>query len=118
MSAFGLEARTAGGKDWALFQNGAIHLFWRHKVLVDTVKWLEGHDYRIISIDAANWADASEMHRGIAESLEFPSYYGRNLNALIDCLRDVAFYDFGARRESAGTVLVLSHFDAFARSNR
>ena len=58
------------------------------------------------------------MHRGLAESLEFPNYYGQNLNALIECLRDVAFYDFGARRESAGTVLVLSHFDAFARSNR
>ena len=58
------------------------------------------------------------MHSDFAQSFDFPDYYGRNLDALNDCLRDVAFYQYGARRDSSGTVLVLNHFDSFARADR
>ena len=46
--------------------------------------------------------------------LDFPSYYGRNLNALADCLRDVATFDHGSDPESEGTVIALDHYDKFA----
>jgi hypothetical protein len=58
------------------------------------------------------------MHSNLARAFEFPQYYGRNLDALNDCLQDVAFYCYGAQSDSAGTVLILNHFDGFARSNR
>lgn len=32
------------------------------------------------------------MHRAIAAALQFPNYYGHNLDALNDCLGDVACY--------------------------
>ena len=31
-----------------------------------------------------------ELHRTLARELRFPAYYGRNLDALRDCLRDVS----------------------------
>src|SRR6266705_621943 len=63
----------------------------------------------------ATCAQPAEMHSNLAKSLQFPDYYGRNLDALNDCLRDVAFYAYGARGDAAGTALVLSHFNVFAR---
>jgi hypothetical protein len=35
-------------------------------------------------------SDWASFHRVVAKSLRFPAYYGRNGNAFIDCLRDVA----------------------------
>jgi len=118
MPAFDTTAVTSGGKDWALFQNGHVHLYWRAQVLDETISWLSANGYQIFAIDAAHWADAADMHSDLGRALDFPNYYGRNLNALNDCLRDVALYEYGAQRDSAGTVLVLNHFDSFARADR
>jgi hypothetical protein len=56
----------------------------------------------------------AELHRDIAAALDFPGYYGRNLDALNDCLRDVVTYDYGTSREATGLVLVFTGYDAFA----
>ncbi len=42
------------------------------------------------------------FHALIKEALGFPDYYGKNLDALYDCLTDLP----------AGTELVIRHFDA------
>jgi len=118
MPAFDLGARTSGDMDWALLQNGYVHLFWRSQVLDETVNWLRSHNYQIIGADAAGWAEPIDMLSNLGKTLQFPDYYGRNLDALNDCLRDVAFYEFAARTDSAGTVLVMAHFDTFARRHR
>jgi hypothetical protein len=38
-------------------------------------------------------------------------YYGRNLDALNDCLRDVATFDYGSDPDSTGTVVAFRHYD-------
>ncbi|MFF4595722.1 barstar family protein [Amycolatopsis sp. NPDC001319] len=43
-----------------------------------------------------------------------PDYNGNNLNALNDCLSDVAAGDYGADLGATGFVLVLRHYDRFA----
>ncbi len=40
-------------------------------------------------IDASGIQSESDMHDAIANALQFPDYYGRNLDALYDCLTDI-----------------------------
>ena len=58
-------------------------------------------------------ADGSraDVLAGLGTALDFPSYYGQNLDALADCLRDVV----PAGR--AGTVLVWDAWGPFARAH-
>ncbi len=43
-----------------------------------------------ITIDCGGFAGAGDFHDALAQALCFPSYYGRNLDALHDCLTDIS----------------------------
>lgn len=40
-------------------------------------------------VDFSNIEDYREIHQILKESLDFPDYYGGNLDALFDCLTDM-----------------------------
>ncbi len=40
-------------------------------------------------IDCAEMTDRAAAHDYIAKALEFPDYYGKNLDALFDCLTEM-----------------------------
>jgi hypothetical protein len=101
--------------DWRLFQNGFVHLFWSDGVLASTKEWLSADGYRVIEVDAGEWATTLDALDALAAALGFPDYFGRNLNALADCLGDVASFAYGSDEDSQGTALVLTHFDRYAR---
>ena len=42
-----------------------------------------------ITLDGNILADAAKVHDYLMELLEFPEYYGKNLDALHDCLTDL-----------------------------
>ena len=42
-----------------------------------------------ITLDGNLLADATQVHDYLKEMLEFPEYYGKNLDALFDCLTDL-----------------------------
>ena len=42
-----------------------------------------------ITIDCGGCADKKELHVRIADALDFPDWYGHNLDALMDCLTDL-----------------------------
>lgn len=42
-----------------------------------------------ITLDGNLLADAAQVHDYLKEMLEFPEYYGKNLDALYDCLTDL-----------------------------
>lgn len=44
----------------------------------------------ICHIDCSNLSHAMELHMKLAELLDFPEWYGNNLDALYDCLTDLA----------------------------
>ena len=45
---------------------------------------------RIVTIDCSTIADRDGFHTAMEEALGFPSWYGRNLDALHDCLTDIS----------------------------
>ena len=44
---------------------------------------------KIITIDCSQISDKESFHTTMEKALEFPSWYGKNLDALHDCLTEV-----------------------------
>jgi RNAse (barnase) inhibitor barstar len=111
MAPFTADDANAQRLDWAILRDGGVYLYRRPEFLDEDRGWLESNDYRLIWFDCAEWGSESEMHRALKEGLSFPDYYGNNLNAFDECVRDdLAIPDPG------GLVLVLNHYDRFAKS--
>src|SRR5689334_9753583 len=56
----------------------------------------------------------ADLHRDVAAALHFPDYYGNNLDALNDCMRDVVDQEYGWSPDATGLVLVFTGYDAYA----
>jgi len=108
------DATLATDRAFLLLRNSVVSLFWRHEVLDETLAWLTDHGYQLVRLDAAAWTTQAGFHRDIKAALDFPDYYGHNLDAFNDCMRDVSVYGYGASRDATGTVLVFTGYDAFA----
>ncbi|WP_133909462.1 barstar family protein [Actinophytocola oryzae] len=115
MPSFDLDTDLSEDRAFRLVTNGHVSLYWRHEVLDDTTTWLADHAYQLVRLDAAVWSTEADFHRHIRVALHFPDYYGDNLDAFNDCMRDVATYTYGADRNATGTVLVFTGYDAFTR---
>ncbi|GEB65815.1 hypothetical protein SAT01_32630 [Sinomonas atrocyanea] len=114
MNAFDREADLGQDLGFRLLMNTAVSLFHRRQVLDETCAWLAEQGYQVTVLDASLWPHEADMHRAISEALGFPRYYGRNLDALNDCLRDVIVHEYGWDASATGLALVLMGFDAFA----
>ena len=108
MAIFRNEPEDFQRLDWDLLQNGAVSLYFQPQVLAADVDWLKDHEYRVDTFDCSLWVDQSEMHQAFAYQLEFPNYYGRNLDALNDCMSDLEI------RDHSGRALVFNRYDSFA----
>ncbi|MER5571782.1 barstar family protein [Streptomyces goshikiensis] len=94
--------------------NTFVTLFWRQRLLNQAVQRLEDRDFRVVRLAAGQWSTEQAMHRAIAAALQFPDYYGHNLDALNDCLGDVACYGgYDDSAEGAGLVLTFTDYDRF-----
>ncbi len=94
--------------DYTLLQNGTVSLYFRSAVLAEDVEQLKTYGYRIDNFDCAAWQNEEDMFTAFAATLNFPDYFGRNLNALNDCLCDIDV------PEESGRALVFHRYDAFA----
>jgi len=92
--------------DWNLLKNGSVHLYYRSAVLIEDAEWLKNHGYQLDNFDCSKWETEQAMHVDFASRLGFPDYYGKNLDALNDCLRNVAVSD-------SGRVLIFHRYDIF-----
>ena len=50
---------------------------------------MEKHNMKQITLDGNILSDAALVHDYLREQLQFPEYYGKNLDALYDCLTDL-----------------------------
>lgn len=108
MAVFQNEPKDFQRLDWALLQNGAITLYLRAEFLAEDAEWLKSQHYRIDSFDCSVWNSEADMHEALTSGLEFPDYYGRNLDALNDCISDLEI------PEESGRVLIFNRYDTFA----
>ncbi len=82
-------------------QAGAYFVDTRDReALVETGREL---GYAVLPVDLRTCADADTAIREIAEALQFPDWFGGNLDALADCLNDLSWLP------AAGYVLVIEH---------
>ncbi|MFJ4230790.1 barstar family protein [Cellulosimicrobium cellulans] len=75
---------------------------------------LAARGFQVVILDAGSWSTGAEVHRDLSAALDFPAYYGRNLDALADCLSDVVAREYGWQPSAAGLALVFLGFDRFA----
>lgn len=79
---------------------------------------MTGMASKIVVIDARQIRDWPSFHDVFAESLGFPSFYGRNMNAWIDCMTSVDDPEdhlTTVHAERGFLVLQLDHVTDFAR---
>jgi hypothetical protein len=114
VAAFESDADLTRPADYLLLVNGFVQLFRRTSALDETVTTLDGLGYDVVRADASGWQNDDDLHRDLAAVLSFPDDYGRNLDALNDCLGDVVSYSYGTSAEATGFALVLTGYDRFA----
>ena len=93
--------------DFQILRDGGISRYQNAKFLAEDIQWLEAQKYEVTSFNCASWATMERMHQELQEKLSFPEYYGRNLDALNDCLRELSIPDAGGR------AVVFMRLDAF-----
>jgi len=42
-----------------------------------------------VTLHASKFSSEAELHDALAKALDFPEHYGKNLDALYDCLTDI-----------------------------
>lgn len=97
--------------DWVILRDGGIALYWRSDILADDLKWFEAKKYVVHSFDTADWDSDEPMHEELKRALNFPEWYGKNPNALNDCIQNDLVIP-----ESGGLALVFRHYDQFVRA--
>lgn len=65
-------------------------------------QWAEAAGHRYVHIDLGSARDKKAALKAIGRALEFPDWYGANLDALYDCLTDLP-----ERKDVAGWLLVI-----------
>ena len=69
----------------------------------------------VIEVDAGSCADTAALLDALSRALDFPDYFGRNVDAFNDCTRDVVADVWGSDLGATGFVLALGNYDAFVR---
>lgn len=109
MTVFGQQEDYRNRLDWQILRDGSVSLYFKPEYLHADVEWLRQHDYQIFTCDCTQWTTEEAMHTGFQQTLSFPDYYGKNVNALQDCLYDLPV------PETGGMALVLNRFDVYAK---
>lgn len=92
-----------------------VQLFRRREVLDRAVGDAREAGWSIVRFDAGRWAAEADVHMDLAAALSFPDYYGRNLDALNDCMHDVISGEYGFSKHAIGGLVVIDAFDQFHR---
>lgn len=95
--------------DFQLLLDGAVTLYYSADIMHEDCEWLKQHKYKVRDLDASNWNTEAAFHADVKRILEFPSYYGENLNAFSDCLSDLEM------DEEGGFAIAIMHFNSFFR---
>ena len=113
--------------DYLILREGSIYLYFQNAVLDESIQWLKENGYQMDEFDAGRWETEESMHADFATTFSFPEYYGRNLDALNDCMSDLEIpieggravvfrgYDVFSSRFTKTAQIVLDIFDETSR---
>ncbi len=90
---------------WTLLQNGSINLYHRTEFLNEDVSQLRKDGYVINIINCVKIATKKELLQKLGTELDFPDWWGCNLDAFNDLLSDLII------PHNTGRVMVLKQFD-------
>ena len=110
MTAFTRDTSRWQRLDWQLLLNGGVALYFKDPILLADAGWLKDNGYLIYEFSCDKWSSIDIMHADLQDKLHFPDYYGKNLDALDDCLSDIEPPEHG------GVAVVLHRFDSFAKA--
>lgn len=106
MAAFTYDESSWSRLDYVLLRDGGVGIYWADHILHEDLAWLRNERYAIHEFNGANWRVEADFHDAVAETLSFPGYYGRNLDAFHDCMGDVEVPVEG------GMVILIRNVDA------
>ncbi len=119
MAAWDADGEITHPVDFRLVRDGFVTMFWQPSLSDDTLDHLRSRAYRVVEFDGRAWSSAADMYEDLASQLGFPDYFGRNLDALNDCMGDVVSGSYGwDAATDTGLVIALKAFDAFAERDR
>lgn len=90
--------------DEEILRDGAVAMYHDSNILEKDIENLESFNYKIIDTNVSDWTPQT-LHSNLKDILNFPEYYGKNLDAFSDCLNDM--YD----KRYTGLVITFRHFD-------
>jgi hypothetical protein len=105
MTVFGEADENA--LDYQVLRDGGISLYRNPLYLEEDLEWLRQRRYRIYSVDCTTWISEAAMHYSLQGALSFPAYYGKNRDALWDCMSDLDI------PEDGGVAIVLTSYDVY-----
>jgi hypothetical protein len=117
MAAFPTDATTEHPHDFALARGGGVSIYLSDEVLTASMGELSALGYAAAGLAAGGWSEVRLLHEDFASTLGFPDYYGHNMNALADCLQDLACGDYGWDTSRTGLAVTVSGFGPFFRQD-
>lgn len=90
--------------DEEILRDGAVNMYHDPNILEEDIKNLESFNYKIIDISVSDWTSIT-LHSNLEHNLDFPDYYGKNLDAFADCLDNM--YD----KRYSGLIIIFRNFD-------
>jgi hypothetical protein len=93
-----------------------VELYFRAEVLNRAIEELKKRDAAVVRLDAGAWSRETAL-MAMADALDFPDHFGRNLDALSDCLFDVVSGNCGFDDSRGTRVLAIYQFDSLAHTD-
>lgn len=117
MAAFSPDGPGTDAHDFGLARHGGLAKYLNVDVLTDSERALQELGYVLVRMDAKGWGRERVLHQDFASALSFPAWYGQNLDALDDCLSDVAAGGYGWDVTRTGLAVTVHGVGPFARKH-
>lgn len=98
-------------KDIEILKDGPICKYYKNLVLDKDVNWFIENRFDVYDISVKKW-NKKNFHEELKLNLNFPDYYGANLDAFNDCLGDMR------NPRYKGLVIVFRQYDEFINNDR